>query len=80
MIINYKNDNDIDIVSRKIIDAINLEFNIKEKIVNIGCSIGISKFPDDANNLDDLLRCSDLAMYQAKEQGKNRFIFYSKES
>ncbi|WP_419677409.1 diguanylate cyclase domain-containing protein [Aliarcobacter lanthieri] len=80
MIINYKNDNDIDIVSRKIIDAINLEFKIKEKIVNIGCSVGISKFPDDANNLDDLLRCSDLAMYQAKEQGKNRFIFYSKES
>ena len=40
-------------------------------------SIGISLFPDDGTNVDDLIKRADAAMYQAKEQGRNNFQFYS---
>jgi diguanylate cyclase (GGDEF)-like protein/PAS domain S-box-containing protein len=43
----------------------------------ITASIGISLFPVDAEDEKGLLRCADQAMYQAKEQGKNRYCFYS---
>lgn len=45
--------------------------------VYIGASIGISIFPDDGVTAADLLRDADTAMYQAKENGRNRFCFYT---
>jgi diguanylate cyclase (GGDEF)-like protein len=43
----------------------------------ISCSIGIAKFPDDGTNLQSLFKYADLAMYNAKENGKNSFKFYN---
>lgn len=43
----------------------------------VGASIGISIYPDDARTAADLIRDADAAMYQAKEQGRNRFCFYT---
>lgn len=43
----------------------------------IGSSVGISLFPDDGNEANDLLRKADSAMYQAKSINKGRFEFYS---
>jgi len=79
-LIYYENENDINIVANKIIETINLDFIIKDSVVNVGCSIGISKFPQDANNLEDLMKYSDIAMYEAKRRGKNQFVLYSKKS
>ncbi len=42
-------------------------------------SIGISVFPHDGNNMDALLHHADVAMYQAKHNGRNRVRFYSSE-
>ena len=38
--------------------------------------MGISIFPKDGDNIDMLLKKSDAAMYFAKENGKNQFMFY----
>jgi diguanylate cyclase len=46
--------------------------------VEIGASIGIAVFPDDALNPADLVRCADLAMYRAKVDGK-RFAIYQED-
>jgi PAS domain S-box-containing protein len=46
--------------------------------VFITASIGISLYPDDGDDIDDLLKNADAAMYQAKEKGRNNYQFYSK--
>ncbi|MBT2684783.1 EAL domain-containing protein [Bacillus sp. ISL-37] len=42
----------------------------------ITASIGISKYPEDTNNLELLLKYADMAMYKAKENGANHFQFF----
>ena len=43
-------------------------------------SIGIAIFPDDGANQEQLLKSADLAMYQAKNYGKNSYFFYSQDN
>jgi PAS domain S-box-containing protein len=45
----------------------------------ISTSIGISFYPDDGKDVDTLLKNADIAMYKAKEKGKNTFCYYSSE-
>ena len=47
--------------------------------VNIGVSIGISVLPENGSDIDTATKNADLAMYKAKDTGKNRFIFYSED-
>lgn len=42
-------------------------------------SIGCARYPEDSSNLEELLKCADIAMYHAKNAGKNRFEMYSSE-
>jgi diguanylate cyclase (GGDEF)-like protein len=42
----------------------------------VGASVGIARFPDDADDPDELLRRADLALYRAKSGGRNRSCFY----
>lgn len=46
---------------------------------HVGLSIGVTMIPVDGDTPDILLRCSDMAMYVAKSQGKNRYQFFSEE-
>jgi len=64
------------ILSRKIIDVLSRPMQVLEHEVVIGASLGISTCPDNAETMSDLLRTADMAMYQAKEKGKNRFCLY----
>lgn len=43
------------------------------------CSIGISTYPDDGSDLKTLLKASDIALYSAKDYGKNHYIFYNED-
>jgi len=45
--------------------------------VAIGCSIGISMFPQDAAQPDALIRCADAAMYVAKSRGRGCLVFHA---
>lgn len=47
------------------------------KQVYVNSSIGITLYPDDTENSDDLIKFADIAMYHAKDQGKNHYQFYS---
>jgi diguanylate cyclase (GGDEF)-like protein/PAS domain S-box-containing protein len=45
--------------------------------VYVGASIGISLYPDDGDTVTELIKNADVAMYQAKEQGRNTARFYT---
>jgi len=42
----------------------------------VSCSVGVSLFPSDGDKPEELIRKADMAMYQAKEQGKNTFRYF----
>jgi diguanylate cyclase (GGDEF)-like protein len=44
--------------------------------LQIGSSIGIAIYPDDSTHTDELLKCADKAMYQAKAAGRANYRFY----
>ncbi len=67
------------IVADKIIQALSREYLINDKKVFIGVSIGIAVYPEDGGTIEQLLQRADMAMYHAKEQGRNIFRFYSSE-
>lgn len=51
-------------------------FSIGERVASIGCSIGTSISRSGDINGEELLRRADMAMYQAKESGRGRYVFY----
>ena len=65
------------LVAKSLLDVLSTPFLIEEHEITIGASIGISVFPDNASEAADLLQQADGAMYAAKRNGKNRFIFYT---
>ena len=64
-------------LAEKILDAVTPVMKIGDNELYIGCSIGISIFPDDGMEIKTLLKNSDLAMYRAKEKGRNTFQLYT---
>ncbi len=70
------NKEDIEKVSKKIIDNISKEYNIKNHIFSVTCSLGIATFPDDSLEAEELIKYADVAMYQSKKTGKNRYNFF----
>ncbi|MBA3023607.1 MAG: diguanylate cyclase [Gammaproteobacteria bacterium] len=63
-------------VAQKIIASICEPFEIEGHTVNIGTSIGISIYPDDADESDSLKKFADAAMYEVKQAGKNHYRFH----
>ncbi|WMC11946.1 EAL domain-containing protein [Oceanimonas pelagia] len=64
-------------VARRLIDAIAEPFNIHDQPFRIGCSLGVSLYPDDAASAEELLHHADAAMYQAKQEGRNDYRLFS---
>ncbi len=58
-------------IAEQVVSTLNEPFAVGESKVYIGVSIGMTIYPDDASAVDLLLRHADLAMYHAKDQGKN---------
>ena len=74
---NVESNEDVAQVAGKIIAALAEPFDLKGQQCHVGGSIGIAIFPDDAGDLDKLVRLADGAMYLAKQSGKNTHRFYS---
>lgn len=79
MLVNCKNETNVTHIAEKLIQTINEPFVFYGEEVIVRCSIGISLYPNDGANCDELLRNADIAMYKAKENGKNKFVFFNKD-
>lgn len=67
---------DVARVAEKILANFKQPLLIEEQDLFITPSIGISMFPNDGKNAEDLLKNADSAMYRAKESGRNSYQFY----
>lgn len=70
---DFKQTADATRIAGKLIKVINRPISVEGGQCHVGASIGISLFPDSAQDAHTLLRLADDAMYSAKAGGKNRF-------
>lgn len=63
-------------LSVNIIDTVREQIFIDNMELNVGWSIGISLFPENGIKYETLLKNSDMAMYEAKEKGRNNFQYF----
>ncbi len=76
---DLKSEIDISALAKKIIATLAEPIIIEDNTLYITSSIGISIFPKDNLEADNLLKYADAAMYRAKEEGRNNFQYYSTE-
>ena len=66
-------------LARSILDQVSKAFQVNQQEVFMTSSIGIAFAPQDAENVIDLIRNADAAMYYSKQNGGNTFAFYATE-
>ncbi|QJQ95253.1 MULTISPECIES: EAL domain-containing protein [Halomonadaceae] len=66
-------------VARRLIEAISEPCVIGPHEFRVGCSLGISLYPDDESGAEGLVRNADAAMYRAKQEGRNTYRLYTAE-
>jgi diguanylate cyclase (GGDEF)-like protein/PAS domain S-box-containing protein len=71
-------DGDCQVVAEKILRALEPPFRVDGRDFVIGASIGISLYPGDAGDGEAVLRNADVAMYRAKQLGRNNYRFYGR--
>lgn len=64
-------------MSHRILKSLKTPFQIEKNIFYISCSIGISLFPCDGGEAKELVRKADIAMYHAKDTGRNNFQYFN---
>lgn len=78
-ITGISNSDSIPYLARYIVHKLGIPYNIGEQEIFSSPSIGISMFPNDGKNVEQLLKNADSAMYHAKEQGRNNYQFFTEE-
>ncbi|KRE41825.1 hypothetical protein ASG81_16285 [Paenibacillus sp. Soil522] len=67
------------IVAEKVINQLKMPFKINSHELFISASLGISMYPYDGDEIGILVKNADIAMYAAKNQGRNNYRFYNRE-
>jgi len=76
---NFKNKFGLSVLGRNILDCLKKPIKYNNKNLYLSGSIGISTYPQDTDNISELIKFADIAMYEAKNQGKNLYQFYDKD-
>jgi len=70
---------DVEKIAKKIVNDFKESIKMEKHTFDITVSVGISVFPNNGLNAEDLIKHADTAMYSAKNGGKNQFRFYKDE-
>lgn len=73
---DLNSEDEVTFVAEKMIESLRGEFKVGEHQLSASLSIGVSVYPDDGDSAVQLLRNADLAMYRAKDAGRNQFQYY----
>lgn len=75
IILNMMDAKDIEKLSTSILDKFQAPFQVKNEKIFLTVSIGISLSPENGETAEDLMKNADIALFQAKTSGKNKFQF-----
>ena len=68
---------DAETVARKVVGSFARPFAIEERELFVTLSVGVAVYPDDSTDKETLIKNADIAMYRAKDLGKNNYQIYS---
>ena len=77
---DYKNTNEIGSLIRRIQKTMEESISAGSISLHLSLSIGVALYPKHGNDIDALQKAADIAMYEAKKNGKNRYAFYSSDN
>jgi diguanylate cyclase (GGDEF)-like protein len=64
------------VVAQKIVDGMKVPFNVVDKALQLGASVGVAIYPKQERRPNHLIHFADIAMYYAKRQGRGRYSLY----
>ncbi len=67
------------IVAGRVLDSLKEPFQIGHNKLFINASVGIATYPGDGRSTNELIKNADMAMYKAKNEGKNKFVMFTQE-
>ncbi|WP_194436405.1 GGDEF domain-containing protein [Vibrio fluminensis] len=77
LLYDVRSKKDLDGILGRISQLFHDSYAGNNKVSNLTVSVGVALYPQDADNLHELTRCADKAMYAAKHSGKNQYRYYS---
>jgi|GEM_PF-4215178 diguanylate cyclase (GGDEF)-like protein/PAS domain S-box-containing protein len=77
---NFRDNDEIVTLIKRIQDSLKEQIIIGNTPVRVSLSIGVATFPEHGDDRFTLLQAADIALYEAKKTGRNRYIFYAKNS
>ncbi|GAB6070785.1 hypothetical protein JCM30760_18820 [Thiomicrorhabdus hydrogeniphila] len=76
---DIEHNSEVSLIADKLLKAFSNPIHFDSHNLVITISMGVSVYPQDATTLDLLLKNADIAMYEAKRKGKNRYALYNKQ-
>lgn len=76
---DVKSDDEIATCANRIVSTLQQPLTVDGRLLTTSASVGASLYPDHAADAEGLLRAADVALFRAKELGRNRFALYSPE-
>lgn len=67
---------DVPPILNKLAERLREPVQVSDVELGVSMSIGVAVYPEDGNNFDELLKKADMAMYRAKQEGRNTYRFY----
>jgi len=74
---NVSSRRQVERAAERVIEALREPIHLANRDLVIGASVGIAMYPEDGSDVQTLLRSADMAMYEAKDEGRNHVRFYS---
>ncbi|MGN0390109.1 MAG: EAL domain-containing protein [Wujia sp.] len=73
---DFQTKDDLDHFAARLVDVVHHPFQLNDETASVSMSVGIAVFPNDGLTVSELIKNADIAMYNAKNSGKNSYRFF----